>query len=65
MVYLKPVHQAGWLNKQAAETVLDELEAQWADKYPIVIQMWRKKWENLSVYFRYPEPIRKVTNAKI
>jgi len=25
-----------------------------------VIQSWRNKWDNLSVYFRYPEPIRKV-----
>ena len=25
-----------------------------------MIQSWRKKWDNLSVYFRYPEPIRKV-----
>ncbi|MCU7915287.1 MAG: transposase [Candidatus Thiodiazotropha sp. (ex Gloverina cf. vestifex)] len=32
----------------------------WGDKYPIVIQSWRKKWDNLSVYFRYPEDIRRV-----
>ena len=25
-----------------------------------MIQSWRNKWDNLSVYFRYPEPIRKV-----
>lgn len=58
MADLKRVYQA--LNKKAAETALDELENDWGDKYPIVIQSWRKKWENLSVYFRYPEPIRKV-----
>jgi len=58
MVDLKRVYQA--LNKQAAETALDELESLWGDKYPIVTQSWRKKWDNLSVYFRYPEPIRKV-----
>jgi len=52
------VYQA--LNKEAAETALDELEQIWGEKYPIVIQSWRKKWDNLSVYFRYPEPIRKV-----
>lgn len=28
--------------------------------YPIAIQSWRNKWENLSVYFKYPEPIRRV-----
>jgi len=58
MVELKRVYQA--LNKEAAETALDELERTWGEQYPIVIQSWRRKWENLSVYFRYPEPIRKV-----
>ncbi len=64
MVDLKRVYKA--LNKEAAESALDELEKTWGDKYPIVIQSWRKKWDNLSVYFRYPEAIRRViytTNA--
>ena len=55
---LKPVYRAA--NKKAAETALDELEAAWGQKYPIVIRSWRTKWDNLSAYFRYPEPIRKV-----
>ena len=25
-----------------------------------MIKSWRNKWDNLSVYSRYPEPIRKV-----
>ena len=58
MVDLKRAYKA--LNKEAAETALDELEQCWGDRYPIVIQSWRRKWENLSIYFRYPEPIRKV-----
>jgi putative transposase len=58
MVDLKRVYRA--LNKEAAESALDELEKIWGDKYPIVIKSWRKKWDNLSVYFRYPEAIRKV-----
>lgn len=55
---LKPVYRAA--NKESAEAALDELEAKWGEKYPIVIRSWRKKWDHLSVYFRYPEPIRKV-----
>jgi len=65
MVDLKRVYRA--LNKEAAESALDELEKIWGDKYPIVIKSWRKKWDNLSVYFRYPEAIRKViytTNSR-
>lgn len=61
---LKPVYRAA--TKQAAETALDELEAKWGTHYPIVISSWRRKWDNLSVYFKYPEYIRRViytTNA--
>ena len=58
MADLKRVYQA--VNKSAAESALDELEQAWGDRYPIVIKSWRIKWENLSTYFRYPEPIRKV-----
>ncbi|OCG77990.1 transposase, partial [Gilliamella sp. Nev6-6] len=61
---LKLVYKA--VSREAAIDALDELEKKWGDKYPIVIQSWRRKWDNLSAYFRYPEPIRKViytTNA--
>ena len=58
MADLKRVYQA--VNKSAAESALDNLEQAWGDQYPIVIKSWRTKWENLSTYFRYPEPIRKV-----
>ncbi len=64
MADLKPVYRAA--NKGAAETALDELEVRWGQQYPIVIKSWRSKWENLSVYFKYPADIRRViytTNA--
>lgn len=64
MADLKPVYRA--VSKDAAETALDELDAKWGQQYPVVIQSWRRKWANLSAYFRYPEGIRKViytTNA--
>jgi putative transposase len=64
MADLKPVYRAS--SKEAAETALDELEEKWGGTYPIVIKSWRKKWEHLSAYFKYPEPIRKIiytTNA--
>lgn len=61
---LKPVYQAQ--TKQAAETALEALEAKWGAQYPLVISSWQRKWDNLSVYFKYPGFIRKViytTNA--
>ena len=64
MADLKPVYRA--TSKEAAEAALDQLEERWGEQYPIVIQSWRRKWEHLSAYFKYPEPIRKViytTNA--
>ena len=56
MADLKPVYKAA--TKNAAEIALDELESKWGKQYPVVIKSWRSKWENLSVYFKYPEDVR-------
>ena len=56
MADLKGVYKAATLN--AAETALDELEAKWGDKYPMVIKSWRSKWPTLSAYFKYPDYLR-------
>lgn len=58
MVDLKRVYRAASLGE--AESALDELEATWGDKYPIVIKSWRSKWEHLSAYFKYPADIRRI-----
>lgn len=58
MVDLKPVYRAA--TRGEAEDALDALEARWGTRYPIVILSWRNKWEHLSAYFKYPEPIRRV-----
>ena len=64
MADLKPVYRA--VSKEAAEMELDRLESKWGQQYPIVLRSWRNKWENLSVYFKYPDYVRKAiytTNA--
>lgn len=64
MADLKVVYKAA--TKNAAETALNELDAKWGKQYPVVIRSWRNKWENLSVYFKYPEDVRRAiytTNA--
>jgi len=64
MADLKTVYKAATLN--AAELALDDLQAKWGDKYPMVITSWRSKWPTLSAYFKYPDYVRKAiytTNA--
>lgn len=56
MADLKCVYKAATLN--AAESALDDLEAKWGDKYPLVIKSWRLKWPTLSTYFKYPQDVR-------
>lgn len=55
---LKAVYQA--FTKEEAEIELDKLEEKWGKKYPIIFESWRNKWDNLSNYFKYTEPIRRV-----
>ena len=55
---LRLVYEAS--TKDLAEDELLKLEEKWGKKYPIVLQSWNNKWENLSVYLKYPKEIRKV-----
>lgn len=55
---LKPVYRA--TSKEVAELRLDELEEKWGGRYQVVIKSWRKDWENLSHFFRYPKDIRRI-----
>ncbi len=61
---LKKVYRA--VTKDVAEDELLNLEEKWGSKYPVVIESWQRNWEQLSQYFEYTEPIRKIiytTNA--
>ena len=61
---LKLVYKA--VNKAVAEDELLKLAEKWGSKYPVVIESWERNWEELSTYFQYTEPIRKIiytTNA--
>jgi putative transposase len=55
---LKLVYQAS--SKETAEDELLKLDEKWGQKYPIVLNSWNNKWENLSHYFKYPYAIRKI-----
>jgi putative transposase len=55
---LQQVYRAS--SKELAERHLDQLEANWAAKYPKVIESWRKNWPRLSNYFQYSKEIRRI-----
>ena len=55
---LKPVYQADTLD--LAELRMDELQDKWGEKYPVVIDSWRRNWDRLTTYFRYDKSIRKL-----
>ena len=55
---LKLIYQAP--TKEIAEEELLKLDEKWGKKYPLVINSWNSKWDNLSVYLKYPTEIRKV-----
>jgi len=55
---LKPVYRADTLD--LAGLRMDELQDKWGEKYPVVIDSWRRNWDRLTIYFRYDKSIRKL-----
>lgn len=55
---LKFVYKAS--TEDLAKLELEKLNEKWGQKYPIVIKSWKENWTNLSQYFQYSEPIRKI-----
>jgi transposase-like protein len=58
MEYLKPVYTATSL--ELAETNLSLLEAEFGEKYPMAVNIWKNNWEALSHYFAFSPEIRKM-----
>lgn len=64
MTDLKAIYKAD--TRALAELQLDHLQANWGDKYPLVLDSWQRNWHKLSTYFDYTKPIRTLiytTNA--
>lgn len=61
---LRTIYQA--VTEQQALEALEQFEADWKDKYPVIAEQWRRHWDHLITMFNYPEDIRRViytTNA--
>jgi transposase-like protein len=55
---LKKVYRAD--TKTLAEKALTELDDKWGKKYPVVLESWKNNWDELTTYFQYTKPIRKL-----
>lgn len=55
---LKLVYKAN--SEELALLELEKLEEKWDEQYPIVLKSWRQNWPELSRYFQYTVPIRKM-----
>ena len=55
---LKPVYTAP--SEKVALEELDQFESTWGDKYPLIINSWRKNWAEIATFFKYPPEIRKI-----
>lgn len=55
---LKPIYQSG--NLAGAEQKLADFSDKWGQKYPLVVESWKRNWVRLTRFFDYPAPIRKV-----
>ena len=56
----------GAVNFDDAEFAKEEFREKWNKKYPNILKSWDKNWAELTVFFEYPQEIRKIiytTNA--
>ena len=61
---LRPIYTA--VNADAALIAFEELSAKWGDRYPAMIGLWARAWEEFIPFLDYDVEIRKVicsTNA--
>jgi putative transposase len=55
---LKPIYRAA--TRQDAEDALDDFELEWGDRYPAIVNIWRRNWERFVPFLDFSPEIRKV-----
>ena len=61
---LRHIYTASTLD--AAEQALDDFDATWRSKYPMIASAWRNRWNEITPFLRFPPDMRKAiytTNA--
>lgn len=54
---LKPVYRA--VNAESAADALAAFDQKWGDKYPMIAESWRTRWENIIPFLALPADLRK------
>ena len=55
---LKPIYTAA--NVEAAELALDAFEERWGSHYPMIVESWRARWENITPFLSLPADLRRI-----
>src|SRR3954454_152136 len=61
---MRPIYTAPII--EAAELALDRFEQSWGARYPMSVASWRRNWDGLTAFFKYPVEFRRLiytTNA--
>jgi len=56
---MRPIYTAPTI--EAAELALQRFAQAWGSKYPVSVDSWRRHWDGLTAFFRYP--VEFTTNA--
>ena len=54
---LKPIYRA--INAEAAETALDAFDEKWGERYPMIADSWRERWEHIIPFLALPADLRR------
>lgn len=57
-VFLKPVHTAP--SKKAAKDRFEKLAAEWGQRYPAIVHLWRSAWAKFVPFLEYDVETRRV-----
>ena len=56
---IKPIYTA--VSAEAAEAELDAFaQGQWGQKFPTVVNAWRRAWDKVIPFFAFPPEVRRV-----
>jgi putative transposase len=54
---LKPVYRA--INADAAADALEAFDDKWGEKYPMIAQSWRERWQHIIPFLSLPADLRR------